>query len=274
MDRCPSELWTRIFGLACTDGGRTGCAIARTSRYFREAVIPVQLHSVALCGTNKMAVFADILEQREPAHRRVRHLFLSGRVTQAIRYKEVSSILFRILSIVAPDLLTLTSTMRQKSTAELDTLSFPRLTELTLSGYCFHFDTPCLWYLHILSANGGTLYHTSRAAALTHLRLSAVNTIQALVQHQLERYLAGFEFVPLDEGYDTREYSHPFPSTLQSVIIHIDHNYWMNPQFLALLLADKGEKLKIETDVCARDTRDDWEDRITGGYGCWSERGI
>lgn len=295
MERCPSELWTRIFELACTDGGRTGCYIARTSRYFREAVLSVQLHSVALCTTRKMAAFADFLEQREPGHRRVRHLFLScldnGVATTMVMNSSIRNmdhVLFQILTTVAPYLLTLTSNMPKRVTGKYTVLHtpFPCLMELTIipgffypapSSSCVNDYFPSLRYLDILSTHSVASLYASRAPRLTHLRLSVVDYLEQKLQESLAKILAGTN--DTDE-HPEAEKSH-FPSTIQKITIHRQQDLHrlsrvsFNRVLHTLALVDKDHKLDVASDWTEgrrRRTRGEWEDRITGGYGCWSER--
>lgn len=272
MDRCPSELWTRIFGLACMesmDGGFTGCSIAHVSRYFHAAVLPVQLYSVALSGAKKTSVFADLLEQREPAHRRVRHLMLSSdpyivyplnnygsSPDNANNVGDMDVVLSRILVIVAPDLLTLVSTWPHRIITEHNTLdvTFPRLTKLSMSGGLFypppitnstHDYFPSLQYLRIPPSSIVPLY-TSRAPRLTHLQLDDCGRMDREFQQSLQRFLSGF--VDIDEVGEPL-----FPSTIQKIMIA--RNAIFSPPgagrstttviHIALLLSDKDHKLEF-----------------------------
>lgn len=73
-----------------------------------------------------------------------------------------------------------------------------------------------------------------------------------------------------------------FSSTEQEVVIQIESHVKSNPGLrdrlaqglLTLVLADKNKKLRIFNQgrtKSYRDTRVDWEDRITGGGGRWGE---
>lgn len=93
MNTCPPEIHAIIFSYACTDDGRAGVALARVSRYTRQASMPYQWHSLAISGITQARKFAERLEQVqvEPdadssviARARpmpIRHLFLSDRVS-------------------------------------------------------------------------------------------------------------------------------------------------------------------------------------------------
>lgn len=274
MDQCPSELWTRIFGLACTDGGLTGCSVALVSHYFREAVLPVQLSSVSLCGTKKMSAFADLLEQREPAHRRVRHLLLSSasgshRTTPpnnvndadgadgADEADNVDVVLLRILAAVAPDLLTLTSTLPHRTITEHNTLTatFPLLTELTMYGGLFypapsteraHDYFPSLRYLSIPPSYNVLHLYTLRAPKLTHLRLPNWFSMSTELKEALKRFLDG----SVDTDEDPGAGECPFPSTLQKITIHDDMeppgsgDSYVSAVFVGLMLSDTDSKLE------------------------------
>jgi hypothetical protein len=102
MDRLPVEILSPIFKIACTDGGETGCALSKVSRYIREASAPMRYNSIALRVARQIRGFLGLLhryganglsaEVPNPAQRgqnamavrmtenptiRVRHLFLA-----------------------------------------------------------------------------------------------------------------------------------------------------------------------------------------------------
>ena len=301
MENLPSELWTSIFALACTDGGLTGCAISLVSRYFRLAVLPVQLHSVALVSTKQTTKFADIVEAKAPEECRVRHLFISrlgeggtSRVP-AYAHSAVSECLYRILRAVSSTLETLTSTLTQGhlSHDKILSITFPRLTELTVHGYVLYPDAeaeaglkgsfPTLRFLHILSSCDSVALHIRRAPLLTNLRLSSVATMGSELRRALLDFLSG-------EDHATTS-PLAFPPTLQRIIVERHHNRLArymthgNPSAFnsatrhALENADKGRKLLIIDDdrrgdgssFPSHNVRRDWEDRVLGGQGCWVE---
>ncbi|KZT69921.1 hypothetical protein DAEQUDRAFT_725890 [Daedalea quercina L-15889] len=78
MDRCPTEIWIRIFTLACTDGGFTGRSLSCTSKYIRDASRSVKLQSIAVIGSYEVNRLADALESRLPEHRRILHLCIGA----------------------------------------------------------------------------------------------------------------------------------------------------------------------------------------------------
>ncbi len=254
----------------------------------------MQLYSVALYGANRIALFADLLEQREPAHRRVRHLFISDAESHAAERTYILSTnsikLFRTLTAVAPDLFTLTNTLPQRTIDKSSVLciSFPSLTELTLHGFIIHPGTPTespvhdcfpsLQYLHILSSCYSMPLYTSRAPALTHLRLSSVDPMEPRLQQAVEDFVIGSASTNNEPGAGAGEYS--FPPTVQKVQIQTESLFGLNlrnrlnEELRSQMLADKGKKLQVLNKgqkEPRRDTRTDWEDRITGGDGCWGE---
>lgn len=125
--------------------------------------------------------------------------------------------------------------------------------------------------------------YTMGAPALTHLRMSAVSAVPSRLQQQLKSFLAGS-----DQENDSEVGHPPFPLTLQKIIIQrdvirftttgeplINGINWVHDQFRTLKLADKKERLEIlGSDVPARNARDDWEDRINGGCGCWGKGAV
>ncbi len=292
---CPAEVWSRIFTLACTDGGFTGCSLSRVSRYFREVVFPTQLRSVALKGGDKIAHFADVLSARPPEHRRVQHLFLMGgegkpaTASNATMYKAVAL----ILSLVGKNLETLTSLLPQRNIDRNSILctELPSLVELTVHGYFLlpvriesgaqmQESFPSLRYLHILSSCHSAVLYTTRAPALTHLRLSAV----------LDPFLQVLRGFLSDNSLIT---SPPplLPPTLQKILLQRDaglsriRTFISGPRTSAnlkeLLRVDKENKIVVIDDIRRRDGslapehykegRKHWEERIDGGEGCWAE---
>lgn len=77
MDRCPTEIWARIFSFACTDRGLTGCALSEVSRYVRNTSRTVRYKSVGLQYIHSIVLFLKVLEGLQPEDRQVENLFLS-----------------------------------------------------------------------------------------------------------------------------------------------------------------------------------------------------
>ncbi|KAI0745130.1 hypothetical protein C8Q76DRAFT_604537 [Earliella scabrosa] len=63
MRDIPYDVWILIFQLACTDGGASGCALARTSRQFRALSAPVRFHSLTLSSVTQVRHFLVCLER-------------------------------------------------------------------------------------------------------------------------------------------------------------------------------------------------------------------
>ena len=81
MDRIPLETLHQIFELACTDGGSTGCALALTSKFIREAAQSTRFYSIVLEAETKRLDALIALYQKCPNAEGVRprtvHLRLS-----------------------------------------------------------------------------------------------------------------------------------------------------------------------------------------------------
>lgn len=71
----PAELWTKIAGLACTDGGLTGCSLSLVSRYMHSAAQPARYHSVLINGDRDADMFASRVDKLSPTSP-IRHLVL------------------------------------------------------------------------------------------------------------------------------------------------------------------------------------------------------
>ncbi|OJT09076.1 hypothetical protein TRAPUB_19 [Trametes pubescens] len=84
MNDLPPELLGPIILLACTDGGRTGCALSRTSKYLRAASRSMRFHSVALISGKPsqvvqfFACYTAECERTPEMKPRVRQLCLSS----------------------------------------------------------------------------------------------------------------------------------------------------------------------------------------------------
>jgi hypothetical protein len=78
LNRCPPEICSQIFMLACTDGGYTGRSLAEVSRYIRETSNPYKFQSIALSNAHQASSFASILGRTTPCFRGVTYLFVSN----------------------------------------------------------------------------------------------------------------------------------------------------------------------------------------------------
>lgn len=293
MERLPIETWTRIFSFACVDGGRTGCALSETCKYFRAAVLPVQVYSVALLGGTKMSLFLhEVLEARPPEHRRVQHLFLS----QAVNGKATPDVLQAILQHVGPTLRTLTTLLAQNGISRASVLCnpLPKLEELTthglfmepavvLDGAEIQASFPSLKHLHVLSSCNSALLYIPRAPNLTHLRLSGVWAMSDEMNYCLTRVADPAEPRPADLA------GKYIPSlSLDSLILvpHIGMARFTQAQhqvrqstFHRMKQKDKGNKITLIESVYkdrsldayhGGSDRKHWEERIGGVGGCWS----
>ncbi|KAJ3505782.1 hypothetical protein NLJ89_g7236 [Agrocybe chaxingu] len=75
--RVPTEVWTQIFLLACTDTGITGRSLSQTNRYFNAASRHVKLRSVAIRGLVQAVGFVNMIEALPRKERVVENLYVS-----------------------------------------------------------------------------------------------------------------------------------------------------------------------------------------------------
>lgn len=187
--RCPVELWTRICTYACTDDGRTGCALSLVSHFIHDVAQPHRYNSVALTRRASCRAFATLIESL-PASPAVRHLLISvtavGRGRNPVAHYEKMTALIktsqRIVRAVAPSLCTLVlHSPGDILSPDIASLAFPRLTHLTVpelhsvrpqtQGH----DFPCLRYLHVSSRfNDAWKKVPMYTPSLTHLRITKV----------------------------------------------------------------------------------------------------
>ncbi|KAF7976021.1 hypothetical protein HWV62_8038 [Athelia sp. TMB] len=67
----PQEMLAEICRYACTDGGRTGCSLALTSRYMRETSKPYRFQSISIQGSFQAIALYRTLSETPAAERRV-----------------------------------------------------------------------------------------------------------------------------------------------------------------------------------------------------------
>ncbi|OSX61040.1 hypothetical protein POSPLADRAFT_1182201 [Postia placenta MAD-698-R-SB12] len=162
VEEVPLEIWARIFCLACTDDGSTGCSLSQVSRYIRAASSEYRLQSIALAGIQQMRSFGDLLVNTRSDYHRVRYLYVSeflvrqrstvpfdsedmeptgthrphDHSTDEDRTREEHSIfvatLSRILWLIHPHIQTLTVCLDREGPDTLFETPFPRLTELDI----------------------------------------------------------------------------------------------------------------------------------------------
>ncbi|KAI0072938.1 hypothetical protein K474DRAFT_1678277 [Panus rudis PR-1116 ss-1] len=77
IDRCPAEIWARIFSFACTDGGYTGRSLSLVSRYFRDASLRVKLQSISLHGIDNASGFIEMYQRTSPHESPVQYLYFT-----------------------------------------------------------------------------------------------------------------------------------------------------------------------------------------------------
>ena len=83
MKLLPLEILQRIFALACTDGGRTGTALALVSRFFHAASHPIRFLSLSLYSLRHIEQFLSYLRKHSTSRchltPKVKHLLLAFR---------------------------------------------------------------------------------------------------------------------------------------------------------------------------------------------------
>lgn len=311
MSSFPSELWSTVFALACTDGGATGCALSTVSHYFRAVVLPLQLDNVALVSPTKMLSFLAMLQKRDRELRCVKHLYLAGSAEWRMGSEAFGHTITRapgfmkrvnmILTMLAPELVTLTTVLPEMGTLSHTILGihFPKLRELTVHGHLVNPSSvageveqqssfPSLTHLHILTSPDSASLYATRAPALTHLRLSSVATIHESIFQDLLLILDGFD--PDEEQTPSEPSERPtIPPTVQKIIIqpHRGHSRFNYSERFGrgsvlwdLRKRDKHNKLVIlwpryqsgqVGPVQEPSEREMWTERILGGIGCWTE---
>jgi hypothetical protein len=154
IDRCPREIWDAILTLACTDGGKTGCALSQVSKHIREISHCIRIQSACLESLRQVDSFQRELERRKPSERRVRFLYLSdfslnSRASsesvpaspteeaalyhQLIREPDATFATFSTLVVSTVEVLSI-SGVRSPIFHQPEHLSFPRLQYLYISG--------------------------------------------------------------------------------------------------------------------------------------------
>lgn len=72
----PTELWQKIFTIACLDDGSTGRSLSLVSRYVRETSKPFKFQSLAIRNLRQAEALPHALKQRAPNQQPVNHLFV------------------------------------------------------------------------------------------------------------------------------------------------------------------------------------------------------
>ncbi|TFK51379.1 hypothetical protein OE88DRAFT_1725763 [Heliocybe sulcata] len=137
MARLPVELLDAVAFFACTDGGRTGCALRLVSKALKDIVEPYRFHSVAISGPPKMKAFLRVWGA-SPAKTKgsLCHVFLATGTGRTGLY----DLLVRVMEATSPYAQTLTITTASIPNGRiivdvlfLPEIMFPHLTHLTLA---------------------------------------------------------------------------------------------------------------------------------------------
>ncbi|KAF9462895.1 hypothetical protein BDZ94DRAFT_1260113 [Collybia nuda] len=268
MYKFPIEIWLQIFQLACTDGGSTGRAISRVSRFFHEVSKEVRLQSITVVGVPQIVACALMLERTPPNFRRVRHLFVSNCLETPFRrtrtfptssrgFWEIDTgaceAFIQILKLVAPTLQTFYLVSNIPRTCILLPVSLPKVVQMTLQGpippanhpRCETHAFPSLRRLQLLSFTDYPMdifeSITLRAPSLTHLYLSLTHASRHL-HSDLTQALTN---TSPHTSSDTLPFG-IFPTTLKRIYIHpgpspmIGQGVWVNfaHQFMMKNFAD------------------------------------
>ncbi|KAJ3482182.1 hypothetical protein NLI96_g7152 [Meripilus lineatus] len=308
MNRCPLEICLSIFSLACTDEGYTGRSLSLVSKAFADASRPVQLQSIALHGPSQICGFASMLKKRNDCDRRVRNLFVSLKArTRRVDLPPSEEQCFQatefILSLTSPHLSILFLWWKGRTTMQLMTClaqtDLQRLTELsfdsspqarnTSTGDFFKLRAPNLRCLHlsfyrdlVIPSSLPSLLSRS-CPCLSHLYLARVifwklpSDFVDAISYRVSRAS------PSKKGVD------PFPATLNTLTLdrivsrfHADPEETLSGEALELEtkmseLADCNSSFLCVNRVVGNHSRTYkspqwWNERITGGEGCWIDR--
>ncbi|GJE99622.1 hypothetical protein PsYK624_158930 [Phanerochaete sordida] len=188
MNRCPVELWQKIFANACTDGGHTARALSLVSRATRDVAEPVRFYTVSLTSEAQVLSFGRLLGTRSITPI-IHHLFLSvkmhfeGTDSGRARYMAIYNILINVVTAAAPNVITLMVHATRYGIVD-PALAFPRLRDLAIDGFVPvppALAAPCFPSLRRIHVDGGPNVGSNfwrelgRAApSLTDIRLSDV----------------------------------------------------------------------------------------------------
>ena len=142
---CPAEIWSRIFSLACVDGGYTGRSLSRVSKYIQQVSMPYKYQTLRVPERQLRRLISTL--NKMPADARcVRHLFVSSgkwEKGEVDKNKFFEGNRNRLLSLIAPSLRTL---YIGSGPVNL-TLPFPLPALVDLVVLCEPFGT-CSHYTH------------------------------------------------------------------------------------------------------------------------------
>lgn len=171
MERCPPEIHSEIFALACTDDGRTARTLSEVNTYIRAVAAPFYFSTLSVSGPEQARALLQLLDTPTHTTRPIHHLFLCDRVkTHASsdwfhRFRSRSEdgealfhaldaaavafalLLPRLLAHAAPTLRSLIvlayDPYRAARTVQLVlNRAYPELEELTLRGSAWEVDPP------------------------------------------------------------------------------------------------------------------------------------
>ena len=111
MEKCPTEIHSYIFELACTDGGTAGIALSAVSRHVRAVSAPYQWYTLAVAGTTQTVRLAERIRSLSSGQQpradsekgkgkgtrggpEIAHLFVSNRSAsraRELRYQEMGA---------------------------------------------------------------------------------------------------------------------------------------------------------------------------------------
>jgi hypothetical protein len=303
MQACPPEIHSYICQLAGLDDGRTIRALSLVSIHFNEIARTYIYQSLSVAGPDQISTLTSKLEITPPHLRHIRHLFLSDQVPEKPDCKPSNpsptidpTAVTRILTLVAPTLETLTfissnPNTSTKSIARLFRLPFPRLHELTVSGF-YPFPSlpgkfPRLTHLHLhgnrnphgLLQLGGL---DEACPCLTHLRVSGLSMAVSFAQELQEAFWGDEETMSL------------FPSRLPPYVEHVvvqpgspgpagklstatlhKREEAMREQLVAVrAFATSGVRFDVLEGSDVRPPLEafkrDWVARLEGGHGGWA----
>ncbi|KXN91545.1 hypothetical protein AN958_00531 [Leucoagaricus sp. SymC.cos] len=212
LGQCPPEICKKIFTYACNDGGFTGRSLSLVSRYIHNVSEDVKYHSLAICGMQQILKCNDVLENKPPHLRRIRHLFISGgtqvkpgqtraditeyKYGKKTNYDDGCYAFFNILIMAAPTLITFYLSSIDARPTILIPVPMKMLEEFTFfnefqlgspSTGPPEVDFPSLKRLRFVGFSNMTpaLFHEvyTRAPRITHLYFQTERSGDELLEH-------------------------------------------------------------------------------------------
>ena len=305
-DKCPTEIWLKIFALACVGTGKTGCSLSAVSHRIRDMSAEYRYQSVAASSMDRIHVLRRRLATLPEPLRRIRHMyldcsgttFLGSGLGQGLRVNESTSAaliadIHAILALVAPTLCTLSLAIflpTRLTDAVFARQHFPRLTELTARGttaipYEDPNFAPKLERLHtcaILIPPTGprNLAHcvASTFPRLTHLRLSDMARYDLhqmlLISNLLRAFGMDIPFSNAPRMPSGVRYLYvqlgpaDAASTARQVGPGADVLRAYHGSYRAFVPLPRSSRRNIFQ--VADTTKAEWLDRMDGGAGCWA----